>query len=69
MMNEHDITELGTRTAHWLAAAHDDPQFMLAGLILRSRPPRRRVTAYGDDETGPAPQDDTAGHRYPRAPA
>jgi hypothetical protein len=37
MIREDDITELGFRTAAWLAVAADDPAFMLAGLALRER--------------------------------
>jgi hypothetical protein len=40
---EMDILELGSRAAAWLAVAADWPDFMLAGHILRARPPRRRV--------------------------
>jgi hypothetical protein len=38
-----DVLELGTRAAAWLAAGADRPEFMLAGLILRARQPRRRI--------------------------
>jgi hypothetical protein len=41
--SEADIIELGPRAAAWLAAGAGRPDFMLAGLILRSRPPRQRV--------------------------
>ena len=43
-ITEMDILELGSRAAAWLAVAADQPGFMLAGLILRARPPRRRLT-------------------------
>jgi hypothetical protein len=43
-VREDDILELGSRTAAWLAAGAGKPEFMLAGLILRSRPPRPRVS-------------------------
>jgi len=43
MIAEMDVLELGMRAAAWLAAAADQPGFMLAGHILRARPPRRRI--------------------------
>ena|SRR5690348_5555856 len=41
---EHDILELGTRAAFWLAAAHGDPTFMLAMHQLLAAPPRKRMS-------------------------
>ncbi len=43
MIAEMDVLELGMRAAAWLAAAAGQPGFMLAGHILRARPPRRRI--------------------------
>ena len=44
MVNEQDILELGIRTAFWLAAASDDPKFMLASHKLHERGPRPRIS-------------------------
>ena len=43
MVNEQDILELGIRTAFWLAAASDDPKFMLASHKLHERGPQPRM--------------------------
>jgi hypothetical protein len=41
---EHEILELGTRAAFWLAAADGDPAFMLAMHQLLAAPPRKRMS-------------------------
>lgn len=47
---EADLLELGSRVACWLAAAANDPEFMLAGLRLResrltSTPPSGKLSS------------------------
>jgi len=41
---EHEILELGTRAAFWLAAADSDPTFMLAMHKLLAAPPRKKMS-------------------------
>ena len=51
-VREDDVLELGLTAAAWLAAGAGNPDLMLAGLILRSRPSRSRVRDYAVDEEG-----------------